>query len=43
MIYEFKIAKENKILLIEDCCEAHGATYNGQKVGTFGDISIFSY
>jgi CDP-6-deoxy-D-xylo-4-hexulose-3-dehydrase len=38
-----KIAKENEILLIEDCCEAHGATYNGQKVGTFGDISIFSY
>jgi CDP-6-deoxy-D-xylo-4-hexulose-3-dehydrase len=38
-----KIAKENKIILIEDCCEAHGATYNGQKVGTFGDISIFSF
>lgn len=38
-----KIAKENDILLIEDCCEAHGATFNGQKVGTFGDISIFSF
>ena len=38
-----KIAKENNILLIEDCCEAHGATYNGKKVGTFGDISIFSF
>ena len=38
-----KIVKENNILLIEDCCEAHGATYDGKKVGTFGDISIFSF
>jgi CDP-6-deoxy-D-xylo-4-hexulose-3-dehydrase len=38
-----KISKEKNILLIEDCCEAHGATFNGQKVGTFGDISIFSF
>lgn len=38
-----KIVKEKNILLIEDCCESHGATYNNQKVGTFGDISIFSY
>ena len=38
-----KIAKEKEILLIEDCCEAHGATFNGQKVGSFGDISIFSF
>jgi CDP-6-deoxy-D-xylo-4-hexulose-3-dehydrase len=38
-----KITKEKNILLIEDCCESHGATYNNQKVGTFGDISIFSF
>lgn len=38
-----KIAKDNNILLIEDCCESHGATYNGQKIGTFGDISLFSF
>ena len=38
-----KIAKENKILLIEDCCEAHGATFQGKKVGSFGDISLFSF
>ena len=38
-----KIAKEKNILLIEDCCESHGATFNNQKVGTFGDISIFSF
>jgi CDP-6-deoxy-D-xylo-4-hexulose-3-dehydrase len=38
-----KIAKDNNLLLIEDCCEAHGATFNGKKVGSFGDISIFSF
>ena len=36
-------AKEKGIMLIEDCCEAHGATYNGQRVGTFGDMSNFSF
>ena len=35
--------KEKKILLIEDVCESHGATFKGQKVGSFGDISNFSY
>ena len=30
-------------MLIEDCCEAHGATYKGQRVGSFGDISLFSF
>ena len=38
-----KITKERNILLIEDCCESHGACYNDKKVGTFGDISIFSF
>lgn len=38
-----KIAKENNILLIEDCCESHGATFNGKKVGSIGDISLFSF
>lgn len=37
------IAKEHNLLLIEDCCEAHGATYKGKRVGSFGDISIFSF
>tara|TARA_A100001515_G_scaffold144345_1_gene148097 strand:- start:656 stop:1837 length:1182 start_codon:yes stop_codon:yes gene_type:complete len=36
-------AKERQIILIEDCCEAHGATYNGQRVGSFGDMSNFSF
>ena len=30
-------------MLIEDCCESHGATYKGQRIGTFGDISLFSF
>jgi len=38
-----KIANERNIILIEDCCESHGATYNGNKIGTFGDISLFSF
>jgi CDP-6-deoxy-D-xylo-4-hexulose-3-dehydrase len=38
-----KIANEKNIILIEDCCESHGATYNGSKIGTFGDISLFSF
>jgi CDP-6-deoxy-D-xylo-4-hexulose-3-dehydrase len=37
------IAKKHNIVLIEDCCEAHGATFKGKKVGSFGDISIFSF
>ena len=29
--------------IIEDAAQAHGAKYNGKKVGTFGDVSIFSF
>ena len=36
-------AKENNILIIEDAAEAHGQTYNGRTVGSFGDISTFSF
>jgi CDP-4-dehydro-6-deoxyglucose reductase, E1 len=35
--------KEKDLFLIEDCCESHGATYNSQKIGTFGDVSNFSF
>lgn len=38
-----KLAKENDLLLIEDCCESHGATYEGKKVGSLGDMSCFSF
>jgi len=37
------LAKEHDLLLIEDCCEAHGATYNNKRVGSFGDMSCFSF
>jgi len=35
--------KRKKILLIEDVCESHGATFNNKKLGTFGKISNFSF
>jgi perosamine synthetase len=37
------IAKEHNLLVIEDCAESHGAEYKGQKTGTFGVISCFSF
>lgn len=35
--------KERKIPLVEDVCESHGATFNGNKLGSFGLISNFSF
>jgi len=35
--------KKKKIMLIEDVCESHGATFNKKKLGTFGKISNFSF
>ncbi len=35
--------KRNNIPLIEDVCESHGATHNGQRLGSFGWISNFSF
>ena len=37
------ILQEREILLIEDVCESHGATHNGQKLGSFGWASNFSF
>jgi len=37
------ICKERGIYLIEDVCESHGATFNGQKAGSFGLVSNFSF
>jgi hypothetical protein len=31
------------IPIIEDACQAHGSTINGKKVGTFGDLGVFSF
>jgi CDP-4-dehydro-6-deoxyglucose reductase, E1 len=36
-------AKQHDLWLIEDCCDAVGATYNGQHVGTFGQIATVSF
>jgi perosamine synthetase len=38
-----EICKKHNIFLIEDCAEAIGTMYNGKHVGTFGDISTFSF
>jgi perosamine synthetase len=38
-----EIAKKHKLYVIEDAAEAHGALYNNKKVGSFGDISCFSF
>jgi CDP-6-deoxy-D-xylo-4-hexulose-3-dehydrase len=35
--------KKNNLWLIEDCCDALGATYDGKMVGTFGDIGTLSF
>ena len=37
-----EIAEDNDLVLIEDACQAHGAQYHGQKVGSFG-IGTFSF
>jgi perosamine synthetase len=36
-------ARLNNLFVIEDCAEAHGATYNGKKVGGLGDAGCFSF
>jgi len=37
------LCKKYNLWLVEDCCDALGATYKGQKVGTFGDIATLSF
>ena len=37
------IAKRHNLHVIEDCCQAIGATYKGQMVGTFGEFGCFSF
>lgn len=36
------LANKKKILLLEDACQSLGASINGKKVGTFGDVACFS-
>jgi dTDP-4-amino-4,6-dideoxygalactose transaminase len=37
------LAREHKLKVIEDCAQAHGATYKGQQVGSLGDAAAFSF
>jgi CDP-6-deoxy-D-xylo-4-hexulose-3-dehydrase len=38
-----QFARQHSLWLVEDCCDALGATFNGQGVGTFGDLATFSF
>ena len=38
-----KFVKKNKVYLIEDCSQAHGAIYKNKKVGAFGHLSTWSF
>lgn len=38
-----EIAKKYELSVVEDCAQAHGATYKGRKIGSFGDASGFSF
>ncbi|MGN6309954.1 MAG: DegT/DnrJ/EryC1/StrS family aminotransferase [Xanthobacteraceae bacterium] len=37
------LARERGLLVIEDCAQAHGATYRGRSVGSWGDINAWSF
>ena len=37
-----KIARKHNLLVLEDSCQATGASYKGRKVGTIGDMGVFS-
>ena len=36
-------AQKHDLWLVEDCCDALGATYQGRQVGTFGDLATCSF
>lgn len=38
-----EIAQKYNLYVVEDCAQAHGATYKGKKVGSFGDAAGFSF
>jgi dTDP-4-amino-4,6-dideoxygalactose transaminase len=38
-----KVCQKHKLHIIEDCAQAHGATFGGKKVGSFGIINCFSF
>jgi dTDP-4-amino-4,6-dideoxygalactose transaminase len=38
-----ELARERRLKVLEDCAQAHGAMYNGRKVGGIGDVGAFSF
>ncbi|MBE6099382.1 MAG: DegT/DnrJ/EryC1/StrS family aminotransferase [Anaerovibrio sp.] len=38
-----EIARRHNLRVVEDCAQSHGAKFNGQMTGTFGDIGCFSF
>jgi len=38
-----EIARRHHLRVIEDCAQAHGATYRGRRVGSLGDLACFSF
>lgn len=38
-----EVAKKHNLYIVEDCAQAHGATYKGKKIGSFGDAAGFSF
>jgi CDP-6-deoxy-D-xylo-4-hexulose-3-dehydrase len=38
-----ELCEEHSVELLEDCCESHGTTFKGKKIGNFGKISTFSF
>ena len=38
-----KVARKYSLLVVEDCAQAHGASLEGKKVGTWGDLAAFSF
>ena len=38
-----EVARERDLKVVEDCAQAHGATWRGRRVGSFGDVAAFSF
>lgn len=38
-----EIARKHQLYVIEDCAQAHGATYKNKRVGSFGDMACYSF
>lgn len=43
MDHILSIARQHRVLVIEDACQAHGARYNGKRAGSLGDMGCFSF